>query len=72
MEGDSGDEEGDERSDCEGEEELDDILLWGPEGRTTATPSGTLLLHSSRRWDSETSFPTKRQVKNVSTIVRVE
>lgn len=64
MEGDRGDEERDERSDCDGEEELDDILLWGVEG-TTATPSGTLLLHSSSCWDSETSFPMERQVKNV-------
>lgn len=68
MEGDSGDEEGDERSDCDGEEELDDVLLCGAEGRTTATPSGTLLLHSSSCWDSETSFPTERQAKNVSRI----
>lgn len=65
MEGDSGDEERDERSDCDGEEELDDILLWGVEG-TTATPSGTLLLKlSSSCWDSETSFPTEREVKIV-------
>lgn len=67
MEGDSGDEEG-ERSDCDREEELDDVLLCRAEGRTTGTPSGTLLLHLSSCWDSETSFPRDRQVKNVSRI----
>lgn len=61
MEGDSGDEEGEERSDGEGEEELDDVLLLGAEGRTTTSPSGMLLLHSSSCWDSETSFPRERQ-----------
>lgn len=68
VEGDSGDEEGDERSDCDGEEELDDVLLWEAKGRTTARPSATLLLRSSSCWDSETSFPTERQAKNVSRI----
>lgn len=58
-EGDSGDEEGEERSEGEGEEELDEVLLWGADGRTTTTSSSsrTLLLHSSSCWDSETSFP---------------
>lgn len=60
MEGDSRDDEGDEHSDCDGEEELDDVLLWGAEGRTTA---GMLLLHSSSCWDNETSFSTNRQQK---------
>lgn len=63
VEGDSRDEEGDEHSDCDGEEELEDVLLWGAEGRTTATP-GTLLLHSSSCWDNETSFSTHRQTKS--------
>lgn len=60
VEGDSGEEEGEERSDGDGEEELDEVLLLGAEGRTTASPSGTLLLHWSSCWDSETSFPTER------------
>lgn len=61
VEGDSGEEEGEERSDGDGEEELDEVLLRGAEGRTTASPSGTLLLHWSSCWDSETSFPTERE-----------
>ena len=62
-EGDSGDEEGEERSEGEGEEELDEVLLWGVDGRTTTTSSSswTLLLHSSSCWDSETSFPTEQE-----------
>lgn len=66
MEGDSGEEEGEERSDGDGEEELDEVLLRGAEGRTTASPSGTLLLHWSSCWDSETSFPTERQATNIN------
>lgn len=62
-EGDSGDEEGEERSEGDGEEELEEVLLCGADGRTTTTssPSGTLLLHSSSCWDSNsvTSFPTE-------------
>lgn len=57
--GDSGDEEGEERRD--GDEELEEVLLRGAEGRTTTTSSssssGTLLLHWSSCWDSVTSFP---------------
>lgn len=60
-EGDSGEEEGEERSEGDGEEELEEALLWGADGRTTtSSSSGTLLLHSSSCWDSNsvTSFPT--------------
>lgn len=65
-EGDSGEEEGEERREGDGEEELDEVLLWGADGRTTTTSSSssrTLLLHSSSCWDSnrDTSFPTKRK-----------
>lgn len=61
-EGDSGEEEGEERSEGDGEEELEEALLWGADGRTTTTSSssssGTLLLRSSSCWDSNsaTSF----------------
>lgn len=66
VEGDSGEEEGEERSDGDGEEELDEVLLRGAGGRTMASPSGTLLLHWSSCWDSETSFPTERQATHVN------
>lgn len=62
-EGDRREDEGDERSEGDGEEELEEVLLWGAEGRTTtSSSSGTLLLHSSSCWDSKsvTSFPTKK------------
>lgn len=62
-EGDSREDEGDERSEGDGEEELEEVLLWGAEGRTTtSSSSGTLLLHSSSCWDSKsvTSFPAKK------------
>ncbi len=64
-EGDSGEEEGEERSEGDGEEELEEVLLWGADGRTTTTSSssGTLLLRSSSCWDSNsvTSFPTETE-----------
>lgn len=63
MEGDRGEEEGEEHSDGDEEEELDEVLLWGAEGRTTVSPSGMLLLHSSSCCDSETSFPTEARDK---------
>lgn len=62
KEGDSG--EGDECRDGDGEDELDDVLLLGADGKTTtssssSSSSSTLLLHSSSCWDSnrDTSFP---------------
>lgn len=38
-EGDGREEEGEERSD--GEEELDEVLLWGADGRTTTSSSSS-------------------------------
>lgn len=38
-EGDSGEEEGEERSEGDGEEELDEVLLRGADGRTTTSSS---------------------------------
>lgn len=70
-EGDSGEEEGEERSEGDGEEELEEVLLWGADGRTTTTSSssGTLLLHSSSCWDSNsvTSFPTETEMGQMRT-----
>lgn len=66
-EGESGEEEGEERSEGDGEEELEEVLLWGADGRTTtsSSSSGTLLLHSSSCWDSNsvTSFPIETERK---------
>lgn len=65
-EGDSSEEEGEDRSEGDGEEELEEVLLWGADGNTTtSSSSGTLLLHSSSCWDSTnsvTSFPKKEDV----------
>lgn len=40
-EGDSGEEEGEERSEGDGEEEFDEVLLWGADGRTTRSSSSS-------------------------------
>lgn len=62
--GESREEEGEERREGDGEEELEEVLLWGLDGRTTtlSPSSGTLLLHSSSCWDSKrvTSFPAQK------------
>lgn len=68
--GDSGEEEGEERSD--GEEELEEVLLRGVDSTATTgslSSSGTLLLRSSSCCDSNnvTSFSTeagKRQMQS--------
>lgn len=66
-EGDSREEEGEERSEGDGEEELEEVLLRGTDGRTTtsSSSSGTLLLHSSSCWDSNnvTSFPVETETQ---------
>ena len=67
QEGDSGEEEGEERSEGDGDEELEEVLLFWTDGTTTTTSSssssGTLLLHSSSCWDSNsvTSFPDRNK-----------
>ena len=65
--GDSGEEEGEERRD--GEDVFEEVLLRGAEGRTTTTSSssGTLLLHSSSCLDSNnlTSFPAEAEKRQM-------
>lgn len=77
-EGNSGEEDGVERSDGSGEDELEEALLLGADGRTSTTSSssssssaaGTLLLHSSSCWDSNsvTSFPKDTEQKKVNPV----
>lgn len=56
--GDSGEEDGEERREGDGEEVFEEVLLWGADGRTTtSSSSGTLLLHSSSCLDSSNLRP---------------
>lgn len=69
-EGNSGDDEGEERCEGDGEEDFEEALLRGADG-TTSSSSGTLLLHWSSCWDSNSvmSFPTeagKGQMRTLS------
>lgn len=67
KEGDSGEGEGEECREGDGEDELDEVLLLGADGKTTmsssSSSSSTLLLHSSSCWDSnkDKSFPAGEQ-----------